>query len=119
MEPLAPFWRKVMEQPEQEKACSMVDALAERHTRDPKVILAHRLVAPLLMEREAISSFVEETHQGALRASLPEVTSMGEAIFLASSEYRLTPSQQRLLREVLSASMRATKPEQPSAAPSA
>jgi len=78
-----------------------VDALAEKTTKDPKVILAHRLVAPLLMENEAISSFIVETHQASLRASLPEVISTAEAVSLATAEYRLTGPQQTLLEQAL------------------
>jgi hypothetical protein len=112
MEPLDPFWRKAMEMPpeKQEDAYRMVDALAERVTKDPTVILAHRVVAPLLMENEAISSFIMETHQGALRASLPEVISTEEAVSLATAEYRLTKQQQSALRQTLLLTRRATTP---------
>jgi len=114
MQPLDPFWRKVMAMPPDRavEAYQMVDALAEKVTKDPTVVLAHLLVAPLLMENEAISSFIVETHQGSLRASLPEVISTAEAVSLATAEYRLTNQQQSLLRQALQWTRRATTPAQ-------
>ncbi len=111
-QPLNPFWREVMAAPpeEMEAAVARVDALAQRSTQDNRVILAHRLVAPLLVENEAISGFLMETQQGALRASLPEVISMNEAISLASMEYRLEPRQAAQLRRALRGTLAATKP---------
>ena len=83
----------------------LVDKPLEKMGVDDRVILAYRLVAPLLMETEAISSYLEETQQSMLRASLPELTSVNEAVILASTEYRLTPSQQSKLKQLLKQAM--------------
>lgn len=79
----------------------MVDAPAEAMGADNKTVLAYRLVAPLLQENEAISQFLLETQRPNLRASLPELTSVNEAVILASQEYRLTASQQQKLTQLL------------------
>lgn len=79
----------------------MVDAPAEAMGADNKTVLAYRLVAPLLQENEAISQFLLETQRPNLRASLPELTSVNQAVILASQEYRLTASQQQKLTQLL------------------
>ena len=83
----------------------LVDKPLEAAGADNRVVMAYRLVAPLLMETEAISSYLEETQQSMLRASLPELTSVNEAVILASTEYRLTPSQQSKLKQLLKQAM--------------
>lgn len=117
-QPLDPFWREVMsaDPDEMDKLIeSKVDAFAEKYTTDNSVILGFRIVAPLLMENEAISAFIQETGYLNLRASLPEVVSVSEAVMLASEEYRLTPSQQRQLQEVLRQALKQLRPAQASA----
>lgn len=83
------------------KLDELVDKPLAQLGADNKVTLAYRLVAPLLVETEAISSYLEETQQQTLRQSLPELTSVNEAVILASMEYRLTPSQQQKLSQLL------------------
>jgi hypothetical protein len=82
-----------------------VDKPLEQMGADNRVILAYRLVAPLLIENEAISAYLEESQQPTLRASLPEINSVNEAVMLASMEYEMTPSQQRKLTQLLSKSL--------------
>ena len=79
----------------------LVDKPLEAKGADNSVVLAYRLVAPLLMENEAISSYLEMTQQTMLRASLPELNSVNEAVTLATMEYRLSPSQQAKLTQLL------------------
>lgn len=79
----------------------LVDKPAEKAGADNRVVMAYRLVAPLLVENEAISAYLEETQQSMLRMSLPEVTSVNEAVTLASMEYEMTPFQQRKLTQLL------------------
>ena len=79
----------------------LVDKPAEQEGADNKTVLALRLVAPLLVENEAISAFVQEEQTPSLRASLPEINSVTEAVMLASTEYRLTPTQQAKLGQLL------------------
>lgn len=83
----------------------LVDKPLEKAGADNRVILAYRLVAPLLIENEAISAYLEESQQPTLRASLPEINSVNEAVMLASMEYEMTPSQQRKLTQLLSKSL--------------
>lgn len=85
----------------------LVDKPLEKMGADNRVILAYRLVAPLLMENEAISAYLEETQQPTLRASLPEVISVNEAVILASMEYPLTQSQQKQLTQLLASQLTA------------
>lgn len=70
-------------------------------TQDDRVILAYLLAAPLLVENEAISRYLEATDSLHLRSSMPELQTVGEAVILASKEYRLKPSQQRQLELLL------------------
>ena len=65
--------------------------------QDERVMLAYLLAAPLLVENEAISRYLIETDSLHLRSSMPELQTVGEAVILASREYRLKPSQQRQL----------------------
>ena len=72
---------------------------------DNRVLLAYRLTAPLLVENEAISAYLIESDRQELRNSMPELTSVSEAVMLASMEYRLLPSQQAKLQQLLSEAM--------------
>jgi hypothetical protein len=81
----------------------LVDEPAEAAGADNKTVLAMRLVAPLLVESEAISAFILEEQNPSLRTSLPEVNSVNEAVMMASQEYRLNPSQQAKLTQLLKA----------------
>jgi len=65
------------------------------------VILAYQLVAPLLFEREAIQAFVLSTESFGLRAALPEILSVDEAVRIATMEYRLTDHEMVRLQNLL------------------
>jgi hypothetical protein len=65
------------------------------------VILAYLVVAPLLAENAAISRYIETKHNPSLRQALPELTTVEEAISLASMEYSLTAADQKKLRALL------------------
>lgn len=109
-QPLGQPWATLFRlEPEELPArlAELVDKPLAQLGADNRVTLAYRLVAPLLMETEAISSYLEETQQQTLRASLPELTSVNEAVTLASMEYRLTPFQQRKLTQLLKQAMTA------------
>ena len=67
----------------------------------PRTTLAYSTVLPLLLENEAISRYVQMKDSDSLRGSLPEVTSMDEAVYLATLEYRLTEAEQENLKELL------------------
>lgn len=73
---------------------------------DSTTIRAYHLTAPLLLENEAISRYIQQSSQPFLRNSLPELTTVNEAISLATAEYSLTTSQTRKLRQVLEAALK-------------
>jgi len=93
----------------------LVDAPAEAAGADNRTVLAYRLTAPLLVENEAISTYLQETQQSSLRTSLPEVTSVNEAVMLASMEYQLTQSQQDKLHQLLVRALRSSRESSSSA----
>ncbi len=95
----APLFK--MPEAEQHKALEEIEAKLEADGHDPRTILAYLLVAPLLEENVAISAWIEKIGRTDLRNSMPELTSVSEALILASGEYRLMPSQQNKLRALL------------------
>ena len=88
-----------------QQTLELVDKPAQKQGADNKTVLAYRLVAPLLQENEAISQYLLETQRPSLRTSLPEVISVNQAVILASQEYRLNPSQQAKLTQLLTLAM--------------
>lgn len=109
-QPLSQPWATLFRlNPEQlpEQLDALVDKPAESMGADNRTVLAYRLVAPLLIENQAISQFILESQSPSLRASLPEVNSVNEAVILASKEYRLTASQQAMLTRLLTKAMQA------------
>jgi len=66
---------------------------------DPEVATAFLEVFPLLAERRAISRFLRTRPD--LREALPPVTTVNEAVILASKESPLSPSQQKQLQRLL------------------
>lgn len=109
MQPLSQPWATLFRLTPEELPAQLdklVDKPLEKAGADNRVVLAYRLVTPLLVETEAISSYLEETQQPMLRMSLPEVTSVNEAVTLASMEYPLTPFQQRKLTQLLNQAMK-------------
>lgn len=56
---------------------------------------------PLLLENVAISRHIQQTDNPSLRQALPEVTTINEAVILASRDQPLTTFQQRQLSELL------------------
>ena len=67
------------------------------------VAASYQDVRPLLLENEAISRFTQA--QPMYREALPEVTSIAEALILASMERPLSQTQQKLLRRLLAADL--------------
>lgn len=83
-----------------------VDAMEKRidlQAKDSRVTRAYTLVAPLLFETAAISRFVETQKAPSLRAGLPELTTISEAVDLATQEFQLKAGQQASLRALLRA----------------
>ena len=67
------------------------------------VAASYQDVKPLLLENEAISRFTQA--EPMYREALPEVTSIAEALILASMERPLNPTQQNRLRRLLEADL--------------
>lgn len=78
---------------------------AEQAGADHKTQLAFGLVAPLLLENEAISAYLDETDQGWLRAAMPEVNLVEEAVHIAQLECRLDHEQSECLARLLDAAL--------------
>ena len=67
------------------------------------VAASYQDVKPLLLENEAISRFTQA--QPMYREALPQVTSIAEALILASMERPLSQTQQKLLKMLLAADL--------------
>ena len=116
-EPWATLFRLPAE--ELSPALEKLDAELEKAGADARTILGYRLVAPLLLENVAVSAYIEQTGQTHLRSSMPELLDLTEAVMLASQEYRLSESQQLLLRKLLAAAYRKPAAQSASAPPTA
>lgn len=91
----------LMDQDEMTAALSQqADALSQSGVPD-SVINAYQTMAPLLMEHEAISEFINQTDNSTLRAGLPEVLNAPEAVGIANQDRTLTQSEQQQLLEML------------------
>ena len=64
---------------------------------------------PLLLENLAISRHIQRTESLHLRNALPEVTTISEAVMLATAEDSLTASQQQELSRLLKKEMTSAK----------
>ena len=80
---------------------SQANLLVEKSEVTPRVALAYLVVAPLMVENEAISRFVVDSDNSSLRAILPEVTDAEEALMLATREYQLTEQELKQLYRLL------------------
>lgn len=66
------------------------------------VIKGYLDLKPLLLENVAISRHIQRTDDLSLRSALPEVTTIDEAVMLASQDQPLTLKQQEQLSKLLS-----------------
>lgn len=78
-----------------------IESRLEREGADARVVRGFLLTAPLLMETVAISRYLEASGSISLRSSLPELTTISEAVDLATQEFRLSRPQQVKLRDLL------------------
>jgi hypothetical protein len=92
------------------KALDHMGTTLEKQGADARVIRSYLLTAPLLVENEAISTYMEEENRFSLRSSMPELTTVSEAVLLASMEYRLTASQQEQLAMLLHKALTQSEP---------
>jgi hypothetical protein len=104
-QPLSPYWAPLFRANPAEMGARLaaLQTNAEKWLglTDPKLLRSFLLVAPLLSENEAISAYLEESGRQDLRAALPEVCSVTEAVSLATAEYRLSTPQQTFLATAL------------------
>lgn len=102
-QPLSPKWAELFRQPQQDlpKALEPIYAELDALKVDNRVQRAFVLVAPLLVENESISAYLEEMNLQHLRAAMPELSSISEAVALASAEFPMTPAQQQKLASLL------------------
>lgn len=68
-----------------------------------KAITAYLTVLPMLLENEAIRTFMQTEDNLDLMQMMPEIYSAEEAVRLMTAEYRLMDNQQRELMEMLKA----------------
>ena len=114
-----PLWARMMALDQQEMA-EADDAEWKRLKAEgtsSKVAQSFLLVAPLLMENKAISRFIEQVGRPDLRSSLPELTSISEAVALATGEHQLNPLQQSQLKSLLQKAYQNQSDELPSSVP--
>ena len=71
----------------------------------PEVCRAFLDLKPLLLENVAISRHIQQTDNPSLRQALPEVTTVNEAVILASADQELSTLQQRRLEKLLQSAL--------------
>ena len=86
---------------------------------DSRTIRGYVLVAPLLLENVAISKYLQATGSLGLRGALPELTTISEAVDLATAEFSLTQSQEERLHQLLTEAYRKPPSASSSAPPTA
>ena len=82
-----------MNQDEMTDALERQAKLLAKAGRDPKLIAAYQEIYPILMEREAISDYLQKTGRLELRGALPDVETPAEAVTVATMEHGLTEKQ--------------------------
>ena len=70
-----------------------------------EVCKAYLDLKPLLLENVAISRHIQQTDNPSLRQALPEVTTVNEAVILASADQELSTLQQRRLEKLLQSAL--------------
>lgn len=95
--------RQVFPMPEEGKAAFLSKEAKELRAKgyDLECVLAYQTFAPLLAENEAISRYLVASGSPHLRGCLPEVTSVNEALTMASQDYLLTRPQISQLRKMM------------------
>lgn len=66
-----------------------------------QVALAYQEIGPLLVENEAISRFIQKKADPGLRAILPEVATLREALLLAEQDRPMSYSNRKMLATLL------------------
>lgn len=103
--PMRTTWGKALFSRDQEKLVADLEAQGaalERAGVAPRVALAYQEIGPILAEHQAISRFIAMTEDSSLRSTLPEVTTVAEAVNLATAEFDLSPDEADGLAALLS-----------------
>jgi hypothetical protein len=98
-----PTWQKLMPLPV-EKLLPALDSLVDEWEQEhpERAVRAALLVAPLLVERAAISAFLRSSPMGeSLRPAMPELLTVEEAVAMADQEFRLSATEREALRKLL------------------
>jgi len=99
---LATDWAKQifpLPQHEMDKALEREEARLTKQTNDPVLVAAYIKIMPLLWERSAISNYLAENPS--LRAAMPRMSNLSEALRTANADFQLSPSQISGLAEML------------------
>lgn len=109
-------WKRLFRQPADRMLAELnaMESRLEAVGASARVVRAYLLTAPLLTENLAISTYLAERQSVTLREALPELTTIREAVDLATAEFRLTAREQTHLRTLL---QRAISGSEPSSAP--
>jgi hypothetical protein len=99
-QPLVTKWAQIVFPLPQEEMFERLDQTANRIKHlSPLVQVAYLQMMPLLKENEAIAAFVRDNPH--LADALPNVTSAGEAVQIATQEHRLDQEEQDQLLTIL------------------
>jgi hypothetical protein len=79
---------------------SQADAL-EQAGVPQKVAFLYQTLGPLLAENEAISHYIQKTDSSDLRMTLPEITTVPEALRIADLERPMTDRERKMLASLL------------------
>jgi hypothetical protein len=93
-------WFLAREEEVEEMEAQLINELAIE-TGSCIVGVAVTAILPLLVEHEAITSYILETGERGLRLNLPEISTVKEARELAEKEFNLTAKQSRQVEEKL------------------
>ncbi len=81
------------------RALQAEEETLEAEGTDPVVAVAYLTMAPLLWEEKAIAAHVR--HNPELMGALPNVVDVGEAVIIATKDYRLNAPQREQLAALL------------------
>jgi len=104
-QPVSPEWRVFFECATSEELVRLWEKfwVRQRQPFGTRIRRAFEVVAPLFYENETISAYIEDNERVGLRAALPEVLTIDEAVALAALEYRLDAGEQAELHRAFAA----------------
>ncbi len=97
-------WAKVLFPATPEQVEKVLDDQYQKMTKAGflhRVISSYQTVLPLLLERQAITQFIQKSRQFNLRQALPEVSSPQDAVALMTQDQRLNKKEAEQLLNLL------------------